>query len=773
VLGRIVEDSGKDRDGDGRFDELMVTFEVTSSQAGEFQFGGWLRAGENTFRSAETHVDLTHGRQTIRIAFDGQQIGDNAIDGPYQVEAMWVAPPDQLVQVVDPQKMLDYREYQYFTKTYKANQFEIQAAAIAEGITHQGIDEDGNGLYEMIQVNIPLKVSIQDSYTVEGDLYDGQWNFVAHAKWNGSAAEAPLRFSVSDTLPPYTLAHLNLIQANGPIIDNRFADAYTITDLAGRIDSTGVIFGAISDPKNAPLDVTPGTFTLSPVDTNGNGLYDKLRANVAVSVTDAGTFRAGNYRIEGLLVDEYGTEIAWVVSNPQALVVGANTMTLEFDGKMLYDQLPLAPGAKALKLVAVKIFRNNLSSANLASQVQVAVTSPAYTRSQFESSSPAASLFQDDLENGDGKWTWALPLWSLNNTVWHTWSHAWKASAATTTNGSLSVTSPLDLSNYAGPVLRFNHAYSMASINDKGYLEASTDGTNWTRVATYDGATVHWSVQEVDLSAYGETPGVRLRFNAQAQSGLTWYLDDVFLNAWPAVKSASFTYSPQAIVSGQNVSFTGSYDSIDTTLPITYTWNFNGVLQQTSTPNISYNFPNPGDLNVELTVENPYDSAVTSQIVHVEPNASQFYLTVDISPANGGTVIKEPNFSAYNPGQTVTLTPNPSHGFAFSSWGGACSGSGACVVTMDSDKTVTASFSILTYTLTVNTSGSGIVTRNPDQATYHYGDIVQLTATAQTDWSFTSWSGDLSGYTNPTTVTIDNNKTVNANFGRNCSDPRR
>ena len=31
--------------------------------------------------------------------------------------------------------------------------------------------------------------------------------------------------------------------------------------------------------------------------------------------------------------------------------------------------------------------------------------------------------------------------------------------------------SPLDLSDYAGPVLRFNDAYRMMSANDKGKLE--------------------------------------------------------------------------------------------------------------------------------------------------------------------------------------------------------------------------------------------------------------------------------------------------------------
>ena len=78
-------------------------------------------------------------------------------------------------------------------------------------------------------------------------------------------------------------------------------------------------------------------------------------------------------------------------------------MTLEFDGKMLYDQLLVS--GKALKLVAVKIFSGNLSSATLESEVKFATTTPAYTRSQFEPSSPAVTLFQDDMENGTGQWS--------------------------------------------------------------------------------------------------------------------------------------------------------------------------------------------------------------------------------------------------------------------------------------------------------------------------------------------------------------------------------
>ncbi|MDP2919572.1 MAG: hypothetical protein Q8O43_05070 [Dehalococcoidia bacterium] len=70
-------------------------------------------------------------------------------------------------------------------------------------------------------------------------------------------------------------------------------------------------------------------------------------------------------------------------------------------------------------------------------------------------------------------------------------------------------------------------------------------------------------------------------------------------------------------------------------------------------------------------------------------------------------------------------------------------------------------------TLTVNTTGQGSVAKNPDQATYTYGTVVTLTATPAPGWSFSSWGGDLSGNTNPTTITVNSNKAVTASFAVN------
>jgi hypothetical protein len=78
--------------------------------------------------------------------------------------------------------------------------------------------------------------------------------------------------------------------------------------------------------------------------------------------------------------------------------------------------------------------------------------------------------------------------------------------------------------------------------------------------------------------------------------------------------------------------------------------------------------------------------------------------------------------------------------------------------------TVMVTFTQAQYSLTVNTVGSGTVTTNPSQTTYHYGEIVQLAADADVGWSFSAWSGDITVGQSPTDITIDDNKIVTATF---------
>ena len=103
--------------------------------------------------------------------------------------------------------------------------------------------------------------------------------------------------------------------------------------------------------------------------------------------------------------------------------------------------------------------------------------------------------------------------------------------------------------------------------------------------------------------------------------------------------------------------------------------------------------------------------------------------------------------------------PHYTYGFAaFWPAGADVYGSGPDVTTWG-DVTLSAE-----HILTVNIVGSGSVTKSPDQLTYTYGTVVQLTATADPGWTFSSWSGDLTGSTNPDSITMDGDKTVTATF---------
>jgi uncharacterized repeat protein (TIGR02543 family) len=66
--------------------------------------------------------------------------------------------------------------------------------------------------------------------------------------------------------------------------------------------------------------------------------------------------------------------------------------------------------------------------------------------------------------------------------------------------------------------------------------------------------------------------------------------------------------------------------------------------------------------------------------------------------------------------------------------------------------------------LTVSVTGSGSVTKSPDAPSYAPGTLVTLTATPATGYTFTGWTGDLAGTANPTTITMDADKTVTATF---------
>ena len=167
---------------------------------------------------------------------------------------------------------------------------------------------------------------------------------------------------------------------------------------------------------------------------------------------------------------------------------------------------------------------------------------------------------------------------------------------------------------------------------------------------------------------------------------------------------------------------------------------------------------------VTTTLTAPQSSEDTTALVTALCSGAQDEVVVyytgsyilTVNTVGNGSVARNPDQTGYHYGDVVTLTANADEGWTFDSWSGDATGSTSPVtVTMDEDKSVTATFTQDEYTLTVDTIGSGSVVSEPVQATYHYGEVVTLTAEAEDGWTFTGWGGDLSGGASLETITMD------------------
>ncbi|MGM0462083.1 MAG: InlB B-repeat-containing protein, partial [Fibrobacterota bacterium] len=67
------------------------------------------------------------------------------------------------------------------------------------------------------------------------------------------------------------------------------------------------------------------------------------------------------------------------------------------------------------------------------------------------------------------------------------------------------------------------------------------------------------------------------------------------------------------------------------------------------------------------------------------------------------------------------------------------------------------------YDLSLNAE-NGSISADPDESSFEEGTEVELTAEADFGYTFSGWSGDISGSDNPVTITMDSDKNVTAQF---------
>jgi len=181
-----------------------------------------------------------------------------------------------------------------------------------------------------------------------------------------------------------------------------------------------------------------------------------------------------------------------------------------------------------------------------------------------------------------------------------------------------------------------------------------------------------------------------------------------------------------------------------------------------------------GDANITVTVGGP----VT------------YILTMATDEDSSSTTHSQGNHM-YDAGTVVNISATADSGAEFEHWSDnvADPDSSSTTVTMDSDKTVTAYFlpkgepgdwgiQVCNLRVTSEPSQGGTVTLSPTgseigiyepgegitRRDYDADTGVELTATPAEGYVFSCWGSDLSGSANPTSVIMDSDKSVIANF---------
>ncbi|MDF2626197.1 MAG: hypothetical protein K0R39_28 [Symbiobacteriaceae bacterium] len=196
-----------------------------------------------------------------------------------------------------------------------------QADKLGTVTGHRGVDTDGDGLFNYLEADISTAVTTPGAYQVAARLTDAGGHTLALAGTSANLGAGPgtvqLRFDgtllgESGFTGDLSVVDAALIRSDGGLADFR----------SGPWTLSGYSAGQFLQQA---IHVLPGIADQA-LDTDGDGLYDRLDVTLQVEVD-----LPGWYDVNARLVDSTEAEIVWAWEMPE-LSAGVNTIVLHFDG---------------------------------------------------------------------------------------------------------------------------------------------------------------------------------------------------------------------------------------------------------------------------------------------------------------------------------------------------------------------------------------------------------------------------------------------------------
>ena len=150
-----------------------------------------------------------------------------------------------------------------------------------------------------------------------------------------------------------------------------------------------------------------------------------------------------------------------------------------------------------------------------------------------------------------------------------------------------------------------------------------------------------------------------------------------------------------------------------------------------------------------------------------------YSVTATSEPSNGGSVRLQPAqpSGGYAANQEIAMSAVPQTGYIFSHWNGdPTDAENPKTLLLGDNMVITATFNP-TVTICIDLSDTGSVALEPAQPPDGYvaGTEVTISATPAKDYRLASWGGSVSGSGSSITVTVDEPKTIIANFVKQSS----
>jgi hypothetical protein len=268
-----------DANGNGLIDEVVLDVSVNVLVAGRFSSRVVLTASNGASLSRNVQADLAAGNTVIPVGFGASELRGFGVDGPYAIG------PVEIVFIGDDGAIpADRLDEAGMTPPILLSDLERPQISYAGTSTDSGVDLDGDGPFDRLNVDLSMTFAVAGSYSWSAILFDRddrQIGFSSGSRFfSAGTSSIPLTFlgegiGANGVDGPFTVGNLLVNGTGGSLV------LRTVTQTSPYL--------ARQFEGYVPTDTTPPTVDVAATPTNIWPPRRVLPVTVSGRITDDGT----------------------------------------------------------------------------------------------------------------------------------------------------------------------------------------------------------------------------------------------------------------------------------------------------------------------------------------------------------------------------------------------------------------------------------------------------------------------------------------------------